>query len=150
MPSESVKFYSRISTQSLYYMNEKDLKHCVLIIDEKAGSEDSDYSLRTLMSRGKLSLAVVNTDHETGKAKTVNIEITAPCAVWESTTASYLNPENLSRVFEIWLGGDSRYQTEQIHQIQKREFSKSEWKVQANKREGLSYTSKCTATFKTL
>ena len=133
MPAESVKFYSRISMQSLYYMNENDLKHCVLIIDEKAGSEDSDYSLRTLMSRGKLSLAVVNTDQETGKAKTVNIELTAPCAVWESTTASYLNPENLSRVFEIWLGGDSRYQTEQIHQIQKREFSKSEWKVQANK-----------------
>jgi DNA primase len=122
MPPESVKSYSRITSQSLYYMNRNELKHKILIIDEKAGSSDSDYSLRNLMSRGKLTLAVVTKDHQTGESKTITIEMEGPTVIWESTTANEINEENLSRVYELYLQSSSREQTQKIHESQRSAF----------------------------
>jgi len=123
MPPEAVKFYSRISAQSLFYMKRTELKNKILVIDEKAGSAESDYSLRNLMSRGKLSLAVVSRDYETGESKTISVEMEGPVAVFESTTASEMNVENLSRVFEIWLSSNSTEQTKKILDAQLNEYS---------------------------
>lgn len=133
MPPEDVSFYSRISSQSLYYMEKDALKNRLLIIDEKAGANDqSDYALRTLISRKSLSLAVVVHNTETGDSKTQTIEIEGPCVVWDSTTQQNVNPENLSRVFEIWLGSDSRKQTKRIHEMQRYRYKEEGWREEQN------------------
>ena len=115
--------YNRISAQSLFYMKRTELQNKILLIDEKAGSADSDLSLRSLISSGKLSLAVVSKDPQTGESKTITLEMVGPTVIWESTTASQLNEENLSRVYEIFLQSNSQEQTKQIHDEQRDAFT---------------------------
>ena len=119
-PDEAVELYSRISAQSLYYMN--SLKHKLLILDEKSGAEEgAEIALRSLMSRHKLTLAVVQRDAQNGVSKTVNIEVEGPCTVWDSST-DCASEDNQNRVFELWLT-ESREQTRLIHQAQKQAFT---------------------------
>src|SRR5206468_702507 len=55
-PPEEVILFSRLTPQALYYMEKDFLCRKVVVIEEKAGSEEADYSLRTLQSRKKLVL----------------------------------------------------------------------------------------------
>lgn len=126
MPPEEVEFYSRITPQALYYMDKDRLKHKLLIVDERAGSEDADYSIRNLQSREKLTLAVVIKDPSSGKSRTVTLELEGPCVIWESTTQATLNSENSSRCFEVWLD-EGAQQTLRIQKAQKAEFSTEGW-----------------------
>lgn len=111
-PSEDVVFTSKLTPQSLYYMQEDSLKHKLLIIEERHGSELADYAIRTLQSKGNLSLAA------TSKAKTVFFKVRGPVSVLETTTSSRLNPENISRCFILNLD-ESKEQTERIHSYQR-------------------------------
>ncbi|MBF0198445.1 MAG: toprim domain-containing protein, partial [Planctomycetes bacterium] len=126
-PPESVEFFSRISGQSLYYM--ESLKHKVLIIDERSGAEEAEFALRSLMSRSKLSLAVVQKD-EDGNCKTVVKEVEGPATVWDSTTHT-ITEDNRSRVFELSMD-ESREQTRRIHDRERDLFSPEKWDVHKN------------------
>jgi DNA primase len=126
MPPEEVEFYSRITPQALYYMDKDRLKHKLLIVDERAGSEDADYSIRNLQSREKLTLAVVIKDPSSGKSRTATLELEGPCVIWESTTQATVNAENSSRCFEVWLD-ESAEQTLRIQTAQKDEFGSEGW-----------------------
>lgn len=121
MPPEQMEFYSRMTPQALYYMDKHQLQHKLVIIDERSGSEEADYPIRTLQSKAKLVLAVVFKDPNSGKSRTEKIEVLGPCAMWESTTQAELNNENTSRCFEIWLD-ESEEQTRRIHEAQREEF----------------------------
>ena len=103
MPPEDVKYFSRLTPQSLYYMGKEELVHKLLIVDERDGSEEAEYPIRTLQTRRILTLAVPMKDASTGKIKTVMLEILGPIAYMESSTQSTINPENLNRCFEIYL-----------------------------------------------
>lgn len=126
MPPEEVSFYSRITPQALYYMEKDELKHKLLIVDERAGSEEADYSIRNLQSREKLTLAVVIRDPSSGKSRTVTLELEGPCVIWESTTQARINSENSSRCFEVWLD-EGTEQTLRIQRAQRTEFSAEGW-----------------------
>jgi len=132
VPPEDVRFFSRLSQQSLFYMEQYELKHKIVIIDEKEGSAN-DYSLRTLLSTGKLVLGVVTRDPETGKSSTQTIEMEGPIVAWDSTTASEINQENLSRVFEVWLHSGSKELTKAIQDYQRRSYSVEGWKVDSDR-----------------
>lgn len=103
MPPEDVKYFSRLTPQSLYYMGRDELVHKLLIVDERDGSEEAEYPIRTLQTRRILTLAVPMKDASTGKIKTVMLEILGPIAYMESSTSATINPENLNRCFEIYL-----------------------------------------------
>lgn len=126
MPPEDIEFFSRISPQALYYMEKDQLKHKLLIIDERAGAEEADYPIRTLQSRDKLTLAVVMKDPASGKQRTVRLEMSGPTAIWESTTESTINSENASRCFELYLD-ESVTQTTRVHRAQRNAFSADAW-----------------------
>ncbi len=132
MPPESIEFFSRITSQSLYYMDRNRLKHKLVIIDERNGMEDADYSIRTLQSRNKLSLAVVARDPASGRPRTETITLNGPCAVWESTTRDTVNAENASRCFEVFLD-ESEDQTRRIHRAQKMKFTRRNWQRNTKK-----------------
>ena len=102
MPNEDVEFFSRLTPQSLYYMDRDRLKHKLLIVDERDGSDDAEYSIRTLQTRRKLTLAVPAKDDK-GQITTIEKVINGPIAYMESTTAQNINPENANRCFEIFL-----------------------------------------------
>ncbi|MBF0199241.1 MAG: hypothetical protein HQL32_16110 [Planctomycetes bacterium] len=126
-PPESVEFFSRISGQSLYYMD--SLRHKILIIDERNGAEEAEFALRSLMSRSKLSLAVVQKD-EDGNCKTVIKEVEGPATVWDSTTHT-ITEDNRSRVFELSMD-ESREQTRRIHDRERDLFAPEQWDIQKN------------------
>ena len=117
-PPEDVLLYSRLTPAALYYMNH-DLTGLLLILEERAGSEAADYSIRTLQSRAKLRLLVPLKDPATGKMTTQTYEVEGPVAYLETTTNPYLNPENASRCFELYMD-ESEEQTRRIHAQQRR------------------------------
>ncbi len=132
MPEEEVQYFSRLTPQSLYYMGENELVHKLLIVDERDGSEEAEYPIRTLQTRRKLTLAVPMKDASTGKIKTTMLTINGPIAYMESSTKLQINPENLNRCFEIYLD-ESEKQTERIYALQKRAHTPEGWKVDAGR-----------------
>ncbi len=118
-PKEECLHLSRITPQALYYMDRQALKRKVLVIEEKEGSRDADYSIRVLQSKEILRLAVPIKDPKTGSLKTSIFEVEGPVVIIETTTRTDLNPENLSRCFTVYLD-ESESQTRRIHDYQKR------------------------------
>lgn len=117
-PPEDVLLYSRFTPQALFYMCH-DLKGLLLILEERAGGEAADYSIRTLQSRQKLNLLAPVKDPVTGKTTTQSYEVEGPVAYLETTTNPYLNPENASRCFELYMD-ESEAQTQRIQAQQRK------------------------------
>ncbi|MGB3510592.1 MAG: hypothetical protein WBA93_15415, partial [Microcoleaceae cyanobacterium] len=118
-PPEEVRFFSRLTSQSLYYMGREALQHKLLIVDERDGSAESEYPIRTLQSRRKLTLAVPMKNAKTGNIETAEVTILGPIAYMESTTSTEVNPENENRSFELYLD-ESPKQTRRIFDAQKK------------------------------
>jgi len=118
-PPEEVELFSKLSSQALYYLPKDYLRRKLLILEERAGGEGADYAIRTLQTKDRLTQMVTLKDPETGKMAAKHYEVMGPIAYLETTTQSYLNPENTSRCFEIPLD-ESADQTRRIHEHQRR------------------------------
>lgn len=115
---EDVKMYSRLTPASLYYAGEYVLSHKFVIIEERAGSAEADYSIRSLQSRKMLSLFAALKDPATGKIVSTEFKIYGPTAFIETTTSSKINYENSTRCYELYLS-ETTEQTQKIHQMQR-------------------------------
>jgi len=129
MPPEDVHYFSRLTPQALYYLEPDALTHKLLIVDERDGSEESEYPIRTLQTRKVLKLAVPIKDPNSGKIKTTVLEIHGPIAYMESTTDEKINPENANRCFELYLD-ESEKQTRAIFAAQRRARTLDGWKTE--------------------
>ena len=132
MPPEEVHYFSRLTPQALYYLEADALKHKLLIVDERDGSEESEYPIRTLQTRRVLKLAVPLKDPNSGKIKTTVLEIHGPIAYMESTTDAHINPENANRCFELYLD-ESEAQTQAIFAAQRRSRTLDGWRNERSK-----------------
>jgi DNA primase len=119
IPPEEMILFSRLSAQALYYMERDALQHKFVVIEERAGSMEADYSIRSLQSKKKLILAVPIKDPASGRIKTQVFEILGPAAFLETTTETRIHPENATRCFEVWCD-ESEEQTRRIHDAQRR------------------------------
>lgn len=117
-PKEEMKMFSRLTPAALYYMEKEALVHKFVIVEERSGSAEADYSIRTLQSKKKLILAAVIKDPSTGKIQTKEFEIFGPTAFLETTTSPRINHENSTRCFEMYLD-ESAEQTGRIHKMQR-------------------------------
>jgi len=129
MPPEDVHFFSRLTPQALYYLERDALQHKLLIVDERNGSEESEYPIRTLQTRKVLRLAVPVKDPNSGRIKTETLEILGPIAYMESTTSEKVNPENENRCFELYLD-ESDEQTKAIFAAQRKSRTLDGWKTE--------------------
>jgi DNA primase len=129
MPPEDVHFFSRLTPQALYYLERDALQHKLLIVDERNGSEESEYPIRTLQTRKVLKLAVPVKDPNSGRIKTETLEILGPISYMESTTSHKVNPENENRCFEIYLD-ESDAQTRAIFAAQRQSRTLGGWKIE--------------------
>jgi DNA primase len=132
MPPEDVHYFSRLTPQALYYLEPDTLTHKLLIVDERDGSEEAEYPIRTLQTRKVLKLAVPIKDPSSGKIKTAVLEIHGPIAYMESTTDQRINPENANRCFELYLD-ESEAQTRAIFAAQRRARSLEGWRHERSK-----------------
>ncbi len=111
LPASETMNLSKLTAQALFYLPRQDLLHKLLIVDEYAGLEDSEYAIRTAMSSQSLSLAVTTRDGGRTPVTKV-IEIPACLAILVSTTQP-VNVENLSRLVELRTD-DSAAQTARV------------------------------------
>ena len=113
-PPEDVVLFTRLTPQSLYYTAPGYLDHKLVVVEERYGSVDADYSIRVLQSRKKLSVAAPIKDPQTGNLRTKVFTVEARAAFIEATTASSVNHQNATRCFELTMD-ESPDQTRRIH-----------------------------------
>ena len=118
MPPEGVRIYSRVTQNGLFYVEQDELVHKCMIIEERAGAEGADYSIRALQSKKKLIQAVPVKNPVTGKITTETRTVLGPISYIETTTRPRLHEENATRCFEIYLD-QTKEQTKLIHERQK-------------------------------
>ena len=117
-PPEDVVLLTRLTPQSLYYVGPGFLDQKLVIIEERYGSMEADYSIRVLQSRKKLIAAAPVKDPQTGNMRTKVFSVEARAAFVEATTASSVNHENATRCFELQMD-ESAEQTRRIHERQR-------------------------------
>jgi 5S rRNA maturation endonuclease (ribonuclease M5) len=117
-PPEDVVMLTRLTPQSLYYTEPGFLDRKLVIVEERYGSMEADYSIRVLQSRKKLIAAAPVKDPQTGNMRTKVFTVEARAAFIESTTASSVNHENATRCFELQMD-ETEEQTRRIHERQR-------------------------------
>jgi hypothetical protein len=117
-PPEDVVLLTRLTPQSLYYVAPGFLDQKLIIVEERYGSMEADYSIRVLQSRKKLIAAAPVKDPQTGNMRTKIFTVEARAAFIEATTASSVNHENATRCFELAMD-ESVDQTRRIHERQR-------------------------------
>ncbi len=118
-PPESLRDLSRITTQALFYVGADYLKHRFVVVREKPGGEDADYSVRTMLSERGLSLLGTEKDDAGGLVARERF-VEGPMAYLETTTETTINFENATRLLEIYVD-ESSEQTRRVVARQQKE-----------------------------
>jgi len=118
MPEEDQVKYSAMTGQSLFYMNNGDLKNKILAIAEEEGAARASYPLKLLQSEGELTIASTGKDPETGKLQTDNYHVQGPVMLFLTTTGIDIDNELLNRCLVLTVDED-RDQTQAIHDRQR-------------------------------
>jgi hypothetical protein len=111
LPPEMVVRRTGLSAKALFRTS-VDLSHKVLYIQEVVGSEEADYTIRTLQSDGRLVYEATEKASDRPMHNVV-YEVEGPTVIVQTTTKDHLHPENETRVFPIFVD-ESRRQTRRI------------------------------------
>ena len=110
-PPEMVVKRSGLSAKALF-RTQTNLKGAVLYIQEVAGSEDAEYTIRVMQSDGRLEYEATEKMPD-GGMRNVIYHTEGPTVVVQTTTKNHLHPENETRVFPIYID-ESEQQTGRI------------------------------------
>ena len=119
MPDEQQFACSAMTSQSLYYAGNLDLRHKILSIAEEEGVGNASYALKLLQSEGKLSIVTTAKESGTGRTAVERYEVEGPVAMLLTTTASNVDPELMNRLFVVSVDENSE-QTAAIQERQRR------------------------------
>jgi hypothetical protein len=120
-PSTDIINLSFITAKALFH-RQGDLNHQILYIAEHTGGEGADYSIRTALSEGEISIMLPEKDEVSGKWETVEKRIPAKGLVFvETTTRSRVHHENQTRLFDLYTD-ESEGQTENILLMQAKQI----------------------------
>jgi len=120
-PDSEVLTYSYLSSKAMAYMKSDALKHKVLCIFERPGAEASDYNIRIMLSERVIRIGTVGKDEDTKRNKTQDMKVEGPIAYLETTTKSFIHPENETRLFSLYID-ESSSQTLRIHENQRQKY----------------------------
>jgi len=116
-PESEIHNFSFVTSKALVH-REGDLSHKILSIAEHSGSEGADYSIRTMLSEGEISIMLPVKNELTGNFETVEKRISAKGLVFvETTTRDRIHAENQTRVFDLYVD-ESEEQTANILSMQ--------------------------------
>jgi len=118
MPEEEQVTYSAMTGQSLYYMEEADLRHKILAVAEEEGAQRASYSLKLLQSEGVLSIASPGKDQATGRLRTETYRVEGPVMIFLTTTATDVDEELMNRCLVLTVD-EGQAQSEAIHDLQR-------------------------------
>jgi len=121
-PEEAVRV-TRLTGQALFYKDPYSLQRKVLLIAEDEGAAQAVYSLRTLASDQRLSIAATRTDPQSGKLHTEHYEVYGPVVIVLTTTSPEpFDEETRSRFVQLTMD-ESAAQTKAILERQRRSFT---------------------------
>jgi DNA primase len=120
VPEEQRVSYSALTSKSLYYMGEGNLRHKVLAVAEVEGATQASYALKILQSEGALTIATTRTDPASGRLMTQEYTVEGPVALVVTTTAVEIDEELANRSIILSVNED-REQTQRIHDAQRRQ-----------------------------
>ncbi len=109
-PKDCYVDISDATKMSFYHAKKDAFKHKIIVLFEKPGTEQTDYSIRTMQSEKKLKLQITVKNPETGEYETVIKEVDGPVAFITTTTSPNIHPENETRCFSFY-GDNSEEQT---------------------------------------
>jgi len=112
IPDEDFIKYTRLTDQALFY-KDGSLAHKILAIEELNGMNGALYSIRTIQSSKKITIAYTGKDPVTGKMKTEENTVEGPLMVFITTTEAEIDGETASRFLFISID-ESREMTEKI------------------------------------
>lgn len=118
MPEEDFYKYSRITDQALFYKEEDALVHKILAIEEAAGMGGATYSIRTIQSAKKLTIASAGKDPVSGKHQTSEYSVRGPVSVFLTSTQTDFDHETLTRFLCVTVD-ESSDMTRKIHEVQR-------------------------------
>ena len=118
MPEEVVERASALTGQALYYMPREGLKHKILCVAEEQGATEAAYALKLLQSEGRLRIASVGRDSQTGRQRTEHYEVEGPVAMLLTTTAEVPDTELANRCITLSVS-EKPEQTATIHARQR-------------------------------
>jgi hypothetical protein len=101
-PPSEVYFVDRLTAQALFYLRDKDLSHKILAVTEAAGSEESEYGVRIMLSEKELVIWAPVRDKGGGRMSTEEIRIAGPIAFLQTTTKAQLGSAFETRYFSIY------------------------------------------------
>ena len=118
-PVESVKMSTDMTANALYYMPPGSMKNAFVVAGERNRKHNDDSAsatkaLREMLSSGKLSKAVPQTNALTGEMETRLIQQEGPIAYVESTSTNELFEEDANRCLLLHTD-DSSQQTRRIN-----------------------------------
>jgi DNA primase len=97
IPDEDYIKYTRLTDQALFYKDAKSLAHKILAIEELDGMNGAIYSIRSIQSSKKITIAYTGKDPATGKLKTEENTVEGPLMVFITTTQVDIDGETASR-----------------------------------------------------
>jgi hypothetical protein len=113
IPAEDAIKYTRLTDQALFYKEAGSLAHKILAIEELDGMAGAIYSIRTIQSSKKITVAYTGKDPLTGEMKTGENTVEGPLMVFITTTQVEIDGETASRFVFISID-ESREMTEKI------------------------------------
>ena len=117
VPQEHFRKYSRLTDQSLFYMDPDALQGMVLVIEEAAGMGGAVFAVRAL-SNGELRVATATRDPVTGRMRTDEYTVKTHTSVMMTNTDPNFNEETKSR-FILTTIDESLEATRRILEVQR-------------------------------
>ncbi|GLR20210.1 toprim domain-containing protein [Portibacter lacus] len=120
IPESEKQEITAMSDNSVYYFGENELKHKLVLIEDLDGANEEKvlYALRELMSKKKISKAIVIKDNK-GNMKTITMNVNGPICLGGTTTREGLYEDNANRSLLIYLD-QGRKQRERIMDYQRK------------------------------
>ena len=112
IPEEDYIKYTRLTDQALFY-KDGNLAHKILAIEELDGMNGAMYSIRTMQSSKKITVAYTGKDPMTGEMRTGENTVEGPLMVFITTTEAEIDGETASRFMFVTID-ESREMTEKI------------------------------------
>jgi len=119
IPDEEKKEITALSENALYYFEEEELKHQLLLIEDLDGAEETLYPIRELQSKGRLVKSVPIKDPRSEEIHTEELVVEGPVSTAATTTRERLADDNESRALILHLDG-SKEQSERVQRYQRK------------------------------
>jgi len=97
IPEDDFVKYTRLTDQALFYKDKDSLKHKILAIEELDGTSGAVYSIRSIQSSKKITIAYTGKDPATGELRTQDNTVEGPLMVFITTTQVDIDGETQSR-----------------------------------------------------